>query len=170
MTIRNAWGAVLAIAAAVVGLGTPGTAAASPAGSTCAVQTLNTGTYLTAVRGGGQVIDVIHSDATRIDAWERFTFVDAGDQHYGLRTANGNYVTAVRGGGQVVDVVHTDGTTLRGWETFSLVPTGADRYAIRTFDGHYLTAIGGGGRVTDVLHTDATTISTWEQFRLVCGV
>ncbi len=38
---------------------------------TCTIQTVS-GRYLTAVGGGGRVADVIHSDATRIGAWERF--------------------------------------------------------------------------------------------------
>ena len=39
---------------------------------TCTFQTSN-GHYLTAVGGGGRTTDVIHSDATRVGSWERFT-------------------------------------------------------------------------------------------------
>ena len=31
------------------------------------------GDYLTAVSGGGRITDVLHSDATRVGAWEKFT-------------------------------------------------------------------------------------------------
>ena len=36
------------------------------------IQTIN-GHYLTAVDGGGLTTDTIHSDATRVGAWEKFT-------------------------------------------------------------------------------------------------
>jgi hypothetical protein len=42
-------------------------------GGKYALQT-STGNYLTAVGGGGRITDVIHSDATQINAWETFTF------------------------------------------------------------------------------------------------
>lgn len=40
---------------------------------TCSIQTVN-GNYLTAVGGGGRTADTIHSDATRVQAWEKFKF------------------------------------------------------------------------------------------------
>jgi hypothetical protein len=40
----------------------------------CAIKTYN-GHYLTAVGGGGRITDTIHSDATQIQAWERFELV-----------------------------------------------------------------------------------------------
>ena len=36
------------------------------------IQTID-GHYLTAVDGGGRTSDTIHSDATRVGAWEKFT-------------------------------------------------------------------------------------------------
>lgn len=138
----------------------------------CTFRTVN-GHYLTAVGGGGRVTDVIHSDATRLGTWERFTLVDsdAGTPliQYGIRTMNGHYLTAVSGGGRTVDSLHTDATNLLGWEKFTLVPLGGSDYAIQTTTGNYLTAVGGGGRVSDVIHTDATRIGAWEKFSVHCG-
>ena len=36
------------------------------------IQTID-GYYLTAVGGGGRTTDTIHSDATRVGSWEKFT-------------------------------------------------------------------------------------------------
>ena len=38
----------------------------------CVFQTVN-GHYLTAVGGGGRTTDTIHSDATQVGSWEKFT-------------------------------------------------------------------------------------------------
>ena len=38
----------------------------------CVFQTVN-GHYPTAVGGGGRTTDTIHSDATRVGSWEKFT-------------------------------------------------------------------------------------------------
>jgi hypothetical protein len=43
----------------------------------CVFQTVN-GHYLTAVGAGGRNTDVIHTDATRIGSWEKFTLIDSG--------------------------------------------------------------------------------------------
>src|SRR5689334_12335534 len=135
MSIRTKLVRAAGVAAAVVGilgLGLPGVASAStgaPAAShlagpapkavngpiTCAIQTYN-GHYVTAVGGGGRTTDVIHTDATRVGSWERFTLIDSGDGssniHYGLLTTNGHYLTAVGGGGRITDVIHSDATNL----------------------------------------------------------
>lgn len=140
---------------------------------TCSIQTV-TGHYLTAVGGGGRVADVIHTDATRVGAWEKFTLVDARVGTplvtYGIKTVKGRYLTAVGGGGRVADVIHTDATWLRGWERFVLIPLGSDQYAIQTSTGHYLTANHGGGQIKDAIHSDATKIGAWEKFRFKCGI
>lgn len=140
---------------------------------TCSIQTI-TGHYLTAVGGGGRISDVIHTDATRVGAWEKFRLIDAREGTplvtYGLKTVNGRYLTAVSGGGRIHDVVHTDATQLLGWEKFVLVPLGGGQYAIQTSTGHYLTANYGGGQVADAIHSDATKIGAWEKFRFNCGL
>ncbi|WP_338246887.1 fascin domain-containing protein [Dictyobacter halimunensis] len=138
----------------------------------CVFLTSN-GHYLTAVGAGGRTTDVIHSDATRIGSWEKFTLIDSGDGspniHYGLQTFHGFYLTAVGGGGRITDVIHSDATQLRAWEKFSLDSLGNGVYAIETINGHFLTAVGGGGRVTDTIHSDATQVRAWEKFRVTCG-
>ena len=140
---------------------------------TCSIRT-STGHYLKAVGGGGRTTDVLHSDAVRVDAWERFlliatTDVSHGEVHYGLRTHTGNYLTAMGSGGKTTDVIHSNASQLQDWEKFQLVSLGNNRYALRTKSGNYLTAVGGGGRTTDVVHTDATQIGAWEVFTLNCG-
>ncbi|MGW4480849.1 fascin domain-containing protein [Rhodococcus triatomae] len=140
--------------------------------SGCAFQTVN-GNYLTAVGGGGRVSDVVHSDATQIRGWEKFTLVDSRDGSpeiaYGVQTMSGNYLTAVGGGGRITDVVHSDATSLRGWEKLTLHSLGGDWYSIQTVNGRYLTAVDGGGRVTDAIHSDATQVGAWERFHVTCG-
>jgi hypothetical protein len=138
---------------------------------TCTFQTSN-GHYLTAVGGGGRTTDVLHTDATRVGSWERFTLVDSGDGapniHYGVLTTNGHYLTAVGGGGRTTDVMHSDAPWLLDWEKLTMISLGLGVYAIQTIDGHYLTAVGAGGRITDTIHSDATRIGSWEKFRLSC--
>lgn len=139
----------------------------------CAIKTFN-GRYLTAVSGGGRTSDVIHTDATRVRSWERFTLVDScdGDSfiNYGIKTVKGYYLTAVGGGGRITDVIHSDATHLLSWEKFKLISLGYGFYAIKTYSGNYVTAVGGGGRITDTIHTDATQIGNWEKFRFECGL
>nr|BFD63789.1 hypothetical protein BdHM001_24700 [Bdellovibrio sp. HM001]BFD66020.1 hypothetical protein HAGR004_10420 [Bdellovibrio sp. HAGR004] len=150
--------------------------AAAPASAcnaplSCVIKTY-TGNYVTAVGGGGRVTDVIHTDATRVGSWERFTLVDSCDGssfiNYGIKTVKGYYLTAVGGGGRITDVIHSDATLLQAWEKFKLISLGNGVYAIQTISGNYLTAVGGGGRITDTIHTDATQIGNWEKFRIIC--
>lgn len=139
----------------------------------CFIQTYN-GHYLTAVGGGGRINDVLHTDATRALAWEKFMLVDADkgtpNVTYGIRTADGHFLTAVDGGGRINNVMHSDAYWLRDWEEFRLQSLGGGWYAIRTYNGRYLTAVGGGGRITDVIHSDATRVGNWEKFKFKCGV
>jgi hypothetical protein len=166
---------VLAATGGVVGVSgpasaTPSTPFPTPAG--CVIQTL-TGNYVTAVGGGGQTTNAIHTDATAVSALGAFRIVGAGDgSHVGIQTATGTYVTAVGGGGRTTDVIHTDAQALQDWEKFNLVPIAGqpqDVFAIQTIDGHYLTAVGGGGRTTNVIHTDATAPQGWEWFHFTCN-
>jgi hypothetical protein len=140
---------------------------------TCAIQTYD-GHYLTAVSGGGRISDVLHTDATQIGAWEKFTLVDSGDGtpniRYGILTVNGHYLTAVGGGGRITDVIHSDATQLQDWEKFTMISLGNGWYGIQTINGHYLTATGAGGNINDTIHSDAVRIDQWEQFRLICPV
>jgi hypothetical protein len=134
-----------------------------------AIQT-SSGNYVTAVNGGGiRGPGAIRTDATRIQAWEMFTFIEQGGGKYAIQTTNGNFWTAVNGGGVGgPDAIHTDATRIQGWEIFTLVPLGGDIYAIQTLNGRYLTALNGGGKAAgDIVHTDATAVNAWERFRLI---
>ena len=182
MNIRNKLGRAVGITAAAVvigGVGMSGVASAAPVVNRvngpvhgCVFQTVN-GHYLTAVGGGGRITDVIHTDATRIGSWEKFTLIDSGSGtsviQYGLQTTNGHFLTAVGGGGRITDVIHSDATHLQAWEKFTLNSRGSGVYDIQTVNGHYLTAVGGGGRTTDTIHSDATGVGAWEKFTVSCG-
>ena len=117
-------GLALAVAG-ITGLSLAGTASATTtssiaAGTTCAFQTSD-GHYVTAVGGGGRTTDVIHSNATRVDTWEKF-FVDSiGNGQYVIETYNGYFVTAVGGGGRTTNAIYTNATSVGSWEKFRLV-------------------------------------------------
>jgi len=151
-----------------------GSASAKNGPVVCAIQTFN-GHYLTAQDGGGRISQVIRTNATQIQAWEKFTLedLDLGTPviTYGIKTVNGHYLTAVNGGGRISDVIHSDATQPRGWEEFVFESLGNGWYDIKTVDGHYLTATGGGGHgfeVPEAIHSDATRVDDWEKFRPIC--
>jgi hypothetical protein len=147
------------------GLSSPANAAAR---QSCVIQAFD-GHYLTAVGGGGQTVDAIHTNATTPSTWETFTlvpFLRGGG--YAIRTFRGFFLTAVGGGGRTTDVIHTNATQASRWERFNLIPLGNQVFAIRTMTGNYLTAQDSGGRTTDVIHSNAVRVSTWEQFRFTC--
>lgn len=154
-----------------------GTAAQAKNGPTnCYIRSYD-GHYLTAVGGGGRNSDVLHTDATKAQAWERFTLVDSDkgtpNITYGIRTVKGYYLGAVDGGGRVDNVMRSSATQIRDWEEFQLESLGGGYYAIKTFRGNYLTAVNSGGlstQVRDVLHSDASQVRNWEKFRFTCGV
>jgi hypothetical protein len=83
------------------------------------LQTTN-GHFLTAVGGGGRTTDVIHSDATHLQAWEKFTLSSLGSGVYDIQTVNGHYLTAVGGGGRITDTIHSDATRVGAWEKFTV--------------------------------------------------
>ena len=75
--------------------------------------------FLTAQDSSGRSTDVIHSNATRILGWEKFTFNSLGGGYYDIQVADGHYLTAVGGGGKSSgDTLHTDATRVGSWETF----------------------------------------------------
>jgi hypothetical protein len=58
-----------------------------------ALQTSNGINYVTAVGGGGIAHgDNLHTDATRIQAWEKFRIVDQGDGTYTIQTVSGFFL------------------------------------------------------------------------------
>ncbi len=128
------------------------------------------GHFLTAVGGGGKPSEAVHTDATQIGGWEKFSFVrpDRNPSVLAIRTNNGHYLTAVGGGGKTQDAIHSDAyQSIGDWEFFTLVDQGDGSYAIRTSAGRYLTAVGGGGFTAGSVHTDATQVSAWEKWRIV---
>jgi hypothetical protein len=78
------------------------------------------GDWLTAVGGGGRTTDVIHSNATQLQAWETFTLVPVNVDWYGIQTVNGNFLTALNGGniGSSPEAILSNETHLQGWEEF----------------------------------------------------
>jgi hypothetical protein len=137
-----------------------------------ALRTYTKQTFVTAVGGGGRTTDVVHTDATAAQGWERFKLlVDPATGEYVLQTSNGRYLTAVNGGGLTSDAIHSDATSASGWERFRLWPQGGIGYlAVQTSGGNFLTAVGGGGKTSDVVHSDAGHTSAWEWFQLQqCG-
>lgn len=136
----------------------------------CTIQTIN-GRYLTAVGGGGRVSDVLHTDATRANAWEQFILEDTGDgTFHALKTKTGHYLTVMGGGGRINDVIHSNATQLQAWEKLRLWSTGDGYYGLQTVNGNWLTAVSGGGRITDVIHSDATQLLAWEKFKFNCSL
>ncbi len=150
-----------------------------------ALRTQN-GHFLTAVNGGGiggpdsgPGQTALHTDATKIGAWEEFTlvWVNRNQCKFALNTSNNNFVTAINGGGiggpnDRRSPVHSDATAIGEWEHFTIFrKTSNFRVTVRTSDGrHFLTAVNGGGLggPNDVpIHTDATSIGPWEEFTLV---
>lgn len=136
---------------------------------TCSIQTAN-GHVLTAVGGGGRTSDVLHTDATRAQGWEKFVLEDLGEGNstYGFRTKTGNYLTVVGGGGRSSDVIHSNATQIQAWERIRLGALGNGWYSLQTVNGHYLTANNGGGLINDAIHSDATEVRGWEKFKLFC--
>lgn len=126
------------------------------------------GNYVTVIDAGGRNCDVLHTNASAIGPWEKFTLIPAGQNQFALRTVDGHYVTVINGGGLNREAIHTDATTLGTWEKLQFINQGNGQVAIQTADGkHFLTAVGGGNRSTDVIHTDATAVGPWEKFKLI---
>jgi hypothetical protein len=141
----------------------------------CSFQT-PLGYYLTAVGGGGRITDVIHTNATRPQSWEKFNLYYQGFSNvYAIQTSvSFDYLTAVGGGGRESDVIHSNATLPQSWERFNLVLLGVRNdgiglFAVQTTNGNYLTAVGEGGRVDDTIHSDAVRIGAWEEFYIGCN-
>jgi hypothetical protein len=94
-----------------------------PSGS-MVLQTIN-GWYVTAELSGGlsgaDTPDVLHTNATRVGSWEKFTLVPQVDGSVAIRVADGHYLTARLGGGQQTYVFNTNATRVDSWEKFRLV-------------------------------------------------
>jgi hypothetical protein len=129
-------------------------------------------TFLTAVGGGGQTSDAIHTDAILPQSWERFRLWSMdGSQYYAIQTVQGYFITAVDAGGRTTDTIHTDATVVKSWELFAptrVFDANGDfaGFGLKTSRGFFLTAVGGGGHDSgDTIHTDAVVAKAWETFR-----
>lgn len=80
------------------------------------------GYYVTAANSGGlssnDFPDVLHTDATVLRDWEKFTFAVDGDGKYGLRAFDGHLLSAVGGGGRTSRAFDSNLTVLDTWEKF----------------------------------------------------
>jgi hypothetical protein len=142
-----------------------------------AIQTVNTN-YLTALGGGGHADPpAVHTDATKVDNWEKFHLWKCGDistnWYYEIWVPyNGTLLMAMGGGGRIRDALHAYEAPHDNWGKFRLIRQDDGSYAIATFNGNYITAVGGGGLASgtpdsDNLHSDATQIKSWEKFRFI---
>jgi len=142
-----------------------------PLGGAFALQTHLRSRYVTAVGGGGRTTDVIHTDALRPRAWERFTlWVDSATRkYYALQTVNGYFITAYNAGGLTANAIDSTATSIDGWAMFKLLPQSAfPAQAIQTLRGFYLTAVGGGGHDSgETIHTDSVDAAEWERFNIL---
>ena len=142
------------------------------AGPGTTIQTKN-GNYVTAVGGGGQLTNALHTDARTAGSWEHFRVLKCGDLGSGLTYAilptNGGVLNAPGGGGQTQQAIINGG--LDDSARFTLIRQADGSYALRTSNGiNYVTAVGGGGRPLAAegnFHTDATQVQAWERFKIV---
>ncbi len=138
------------------------------------LQTSN-GDFVTAVGGGGQFTNAVHTDARTASTWERFRVIKCGDLGtgltYAIHSAGAGGILHALGGGGLTDGAITTGTIIDDAARFTLLRQADGSYALRTSNGvNYLTAVGGGGRAaaqSGNLHTDATHVQAWEKFRLL---
>lgn len=113
------------------------------------------GNYLTAVNGGGMTANVLHTDATQANDWERYRLLDQRVGNYAIQTIKGYYVTAVGAGGRYQDAIHTDAKQIQAWEQFRVVKCGdlgsGYEYGIMAADGEFLYAGNGGGQTKQAI-------------------
>ncbi len=90
------------------------------------------GYYVTFVNGGGiggpnSNESPLHTDATKVGAWERFTLRNITGKSYSIQTPNDeNYLTSVDGWGEAANKypIHTDARRSSTWEIVTLVRLG----------------------------------------------
>jgi hypothetical protein len=111
-----------------------------------ALQTYNGVNYLTALGGGGQVqtikacdtfpfgacidsyTNIFHTDATQVQAWEKFRFIDQGDCKYAIQTTSGFFFGLYKQSGH--SLMTTRRSTITENEKFQLVMHGLASPAI----------------------------------------
>lgn len=137
-----------------------------------AIRTVNS-RYITAVGGGGKVLDALSTDAgiVNVVGGGKFWFKNVQPGFIQMITAGRHFVTA---NGGPAGFLRTNSLNPQDdYSLFRLMPLTADpgnRFTIRMYSGHFLTAVGGGGRTSDPIHVDATQARDWEYFSIVkCG-
>jgi hypothetical protein len=147
------------------------------------------GNYLTALGGGGHTDPSMHSDATKIGAWELFRLIKCGElmsgYQYAIRPVEGFTLFAWDGGGKKMRnglslgvVIEDTSFSKQGIFTtkLRLIEQADGSYAIQTPSGNYVTAVAGGGlpafsnetdSASDLFHTDAVQVQSWEKFRII---
>ena len=112
----------------------------------------NTGNYLTALGGGGHTDPSMHSDATKVGAWELFRLIKCGElmsgYQYAIRSVEDFTMAALDGGGHFTKGLVLG--TISSMEAVSmaklrLIEQTDGSYAIQTPSGNYVTAVAGGG-------------------------
>jgi hypothetical protein len=111
-----------------------------------ALQTSNGVNYVTALGGGGKVerynppdcgfgaciatiTQIFHTDATQVQAWERFKIIDQGDCRYAIQTVSGFFVGIFKDSSGF-PLLTTDRSTISENEKFQLVMYGLGSPAV----------------------------------------
>jgi hypothetical protein len=87
------------------------------------------GDYLTAISGGGRTTEVIESNRTQVQAWEKFTLVPLSLGWYAIQANDGHYLTAVDSGGRTTDTIHSNATQIQAWEESGSTALTRDRHS-----------------------------------------
>src|SRR5262245_33111787 len=90
-----------------------------------ALQTANGSNYVTAVNGGGLVQgsatrNILQTNRTQVQAWEKFRFVDQGDGTYAIQTVSGYYLGLYRNSAGTHSFT-TDRSIIDSGEKFKLI-------------------------------------------------
>ena len=117
----------------------------------------NTGNYLTALGGGGHTDPSMHSDATKIGAWELFRLIKCGElmsgYQYAIRRIEGLTMGARAEAGQNSQMASVSAIVIGmsfsrqddSSTKFRLIEQTDGSYAIQTPSGNFVTAVAGGG-------------------------
>jgi hypothetical protein len=75
--------------------------------------------YVTGVGGGGVTTNAIHTDATLIQVWGKFCFINGcpTDPNFSIQTINGHLLTAQ--GGHPANAIRTNETSVNACELFA---------------------------------------------------
>ena len=97
-----------------------------------------------------------------IGAWEKFDWVDLGNNKTAFRGSNGRYLSSEDG----TKPMTCTRTQAGLWESFTVQHLGNQVYAFRGNNGKYVSSGGGNQPMT----CNATTIGDWERFAVTWGL